>query len=236
MTTIVVATDAPADALDGLCPPLETDEAHALYEAMFVDACETVQHGEADLLVNHPDGTREHLQTLLNEELPRADEVRFEPQVGSSQAAVVGNALTHLLDREDERMVAAMEPTAPFLRREHIGTTAMKLRKSDVVLGPAPAGRLTFVGLTQSLDFTDIYESPALETATRRAVEAGHEVDFLPMTPRVDTERDLTTALSLLTARQMAGRLVPPRTTAVLTSLDLTVESDGHISRDSARE
>jgi hypothetical protein len=170
------------------------------------------------------------LRDLLDGELSEASDVRYEPQVGGSTAARVGNALTHLLTEEGEESVAVVEPTALFLRREHVGTAAMKLRTSDVVVGPAPGGRVTFAAFREPVDFTDIDATPAVETVTRRAVEAALDVDFLPMTPLLERPADLSTAVSVLTARRAAGRLVPPRTAALFDEWGLVVGADGAVS------
>lgn len=238
MTTVVVLADSPDSVgrLDGLVPdPLPADKAKRLSRAMLVDICAIVQHGEADLLVNHPTDdpdagdrstTETALRDLLDTQLPRPEAVRYEPQVGSDRAARVGNALTHLLGVEGAETVAVAEPTAPFLRRDHVGAAAMKLRTSEVVLGPAPGGRVAFAGFREPVDFANIYETPPLETFTRRAIEADLGVDFLPMVPLLEGPSDLRTGLSVLTARRAAGRLVPPRTAAVVEELGLAARVD----------
>jgi glycosyltransferase A (GT-A) superfamily protein (DUF2064 family) len=225
MTTTVVLAEPPVEGttLADLVDPLSAAEAVELYRAMLADVCETLQRGEADVLVNYlppeqapVDDPESTLRDLLDAELPDSDAVRYEPQVGETHSGRVGNALTHLLENEQEETVAAVAPTAPFLRREHIGTAAMKLRTNDVVLGPAPDGRVTFAGFGEPIDFADAYAPPAVETLATRADEAGLDADFLPMTPVIERSGDLDTALSVLAARRRAGRLVPPRTAAVL--------------------
>jgi hypothetical protein len=271
MTTVVVLADAPGDTapLDALVPdPLTAGEASALSRAMLADVCATLQHGEADLLVNYPPadsesprdpddsesagddtvgGGDEHqtgntgsaeasLRELLSDAVPEPGAVRYEPQVGTGRDARVGNALTHLLTEEGEESVAVVEPTAPFLRREHVGRAAMTLRTSDVVLGPAPDGRVTFAGFREPIDFADSYATPRLVTLTERAVAADLEVDFLPTTPLLERPDDLATAVSVLAARREADRLVPPRTTALVEDLGLVVTADGSVSRESDRD
>lgn len=253
MTTIVVLADpdAPGAHLDTLVPdPLSADEAAALSIAMLADVCETVQRGEADLLVNYAtdpatetEGTDKEsagndgvdpetaLREHLGPELPRPDAVRYEPQVGSTRAARVGNAVTHLLESEHEQMVAVVDPRAAFLRREHVGSAAMKLRSSEVLLGPTPGGGVYFAGFTAPIDFDDAYARPAVRTLAQRADTAGLDVDFLPMTPVVDGSAALETAVALLEARRVAGRLVPPRTTARIEQLGLTIGDDGTVTR-----
>lgn len=232
MTTIAVLASPP---VEGCVPQLlpanfDSERNRALYRSALVDVCETVQHGEADLLVNYPDpdtvpegvDPEQQLRELLDAELTDPDAVRYEVQVGESEAGRVGNTLTHLLDQEEQPTAGVVEPTTSLLRREHIGTTAMQLRTSDVVLGPAPDGRLWFAAFTEPIDFTDAYAEPAVETFTERAVDAGLEVSYLPLLPRLDT--DLGTAISLIRARIRAGVLVPKRTASLLAEWELTAD------------
>ncbi len=240
MTTVVVLTELPDEAvLPDLQPdPLSSQEAAALYRASLVDVCETIQHGEADLLVNYPDPATEPegadpetaLRTVLDEELSSAEDVRYEVQVGESYAGRVGNALTHLLESENELTVGVVEPSVPLLRREHVGTIAMKLRTSDVVLGPTTDGGLYFAGFTQPVDFEGSYTSPAVETMTERAREAGLSVEYLPMLPRIDTPDGFAATVSLVSSRAAADRIVPSRTKACIEEFGLTVE-DGQVAR-----
>lgn len=234
MTTAVVLADAEGtDRLDGLVPdPLAADEARRLSRAMLADVCAAVQRGGADLLVNTTPGSESAARDLLDDALPDPGAARYEPQVGGDRAARAGNALTHLLTEEGESTVAVVEPTAPLLRREHLGTLAMKLRSRDAVFGPAPDGRVTVAGFREPLDFADVYEPPALETFTRRARAADLDVGFLSMTPVVERPGDLATALPVLSARRAAGRLVPPRTTALVEEWGLAVGPDGGVTRE----
>jgi glycosyltransferase A (GT-A) superfamily protein (DUF2064 family) len=243
MTTVVVLAELPDDTpLAALQPePLSREEAAVLYRASLLDVCHTVQHGEADLLVNYPDPERTasedpegELRELLADELPSPDEVRYEVQVGETYDARVGNALTHLLDSEGEGTVGVVEPTVPLLRREHIGTIAMKLRSSDVVLGPTADGGLYFAGFNEPVNFADSYATPAVETMTQRAVDAGLSVEFLPVLPRIDTLEGLATTASLVRARDVADRIVPSRTTACFEELGLEIEA-GTVARSSDR-
>lgn len=242
MTTILVVAAPPSDA--GLVSALgasglEVSEATALYRAMVADVCETVQHGGGDLLINYPPGEQTaaesdpetELRELLSDALPEPEDARYEVQVGQTYAGRVGNALTHLLEQEGERTVGVVEPTAPFLRREHVGGAAMKLRTSDVVLGPAPDGRVYFAGFSEPIDFEDAYETPSIETLTGRGLTADLDVDFLRMTPLLEEPGDLATATSYLRARLRAGRNVPERTAAVIENAGLVVDADGRVSR-----
>ena len=95
----------------------------------------------------------------------------------------------------------------------------MKLRSSEVVLGPSPDGGVYFAGFTEPVNFTDAFETPALETLTGRAIDAGHSVDFLQLSPVVESLPPLQTLSTLVASRAAAGRNVPPRTTAILEEL-----------------
>lgn len=245
MTTVAVLADPPvagAERPSRLAGgPLSTEDATALYRAMLTDVCGAIQRGAADLLVNYrqdeavPDGVdpEESLRDVLGDRLPNPASARYEVQVGETYAGRVGNTLTHLLENEGEQTVAVVEPTAPFLRRKHVGNAAMKLRSSDVVLGPSPDGRIYFAGFHQPVDFADAFATPAIETLTDRALDAGLDVDFLPMTPLVERPADLATAVSLLRARERAGSLVPEWTAARVEKLGLEVTADGAVAGNS---
>lgn len=245
MTTVVVSAELPGDAvLPALQPePLSPPAAAELYRGSLLDVCETVQHGEADLLVNYPAPERvaedrdpqAELRDLLGGKLPRPNDVRYEVQVGETYAGRVGNALTHLLDTEDRKTVGVVEPTVPLLRREHVGTIAMKLRTSDVVLGPAADGGLYFAGFNEPVDFEDSFAEPAVETMTRQAREADLSVEFLPVLPRIDSPTGLATTVSLVRARAEAGRIVPSRTTGLIDDLSLTAEDGTVVAGSSDR-
>jgi hypothetical protein len=140
------------------------------------------------------------------------DDVRYEVQVGETRAGRIGNAVTHLLETENKPTAGFVEPTAPFLRRQHVGNAAMSLRSSEVVLGPSTDGRVYFGAFQEPIDFEDALASPAVETLTERATSAGLGVDFLPMLPLVETERDLATAAPVLRSRVQAERIAPVQT------------------------
>ena len=236
MTTVAVLADPPVDGFvlpelaDG---PLDGAEATALYTAMLTDVCRAVEASGAELLVNYrpaddvPDGVDPEaaVREPLAEALDAPDAARYEVQVGSSHAARVGNTVTHLLEREGVKTAAAVEPTAPLLTRQLVDSAAMKLRSSAVVLGPATDGRVYYAGFAEPVDFEDGYATPAVETLTDRGREAGHNVDFLPTTPTVETPSDLRTVVPLLRSRHRGERVVPLRTTTLVEEFGLRVRS-----------
>jgi len=246
MTTVAVLTDPP---VEGVVLPelagglLDEAEATALYTAMLGDVCRAVEASGAELLVNYrpadqvPDGVdpESTVREWLDETLKSPDEARYEVQVGSTFAARVGNTVTHLLEREGVKTAAAVTPTAGLLTRQQIDSAAMKLRSSEVVLGPATEGRVYYAGFAEPVDFTDAYATPAVETLTDCAGDAGHRVDFLPTMPVVETRADLRTVVPLLRSRHRSERVVPPRTTTLVNELGLHVV-DGDDGPELVRE
>jgi hypothetical protein len=238
MATVAVLADPPVEGL--VLPelaagaPLSETEAVRLYSAMLVDVCRAIQHGGGDLLVNYRDpeqvpgdvDSERRLREVVADSLDKPEEARYEVQVGETFAGRAGNTVTHLLDRESEDTVAVVEPTAAFLGREEIGTAAMKLRSSEVVLGPTTAGGVYYAGFAAPIDFGDAYAPPAIETLTTRARGADLGVDFLPMLPVVGPGADFGTALAQLRARDRAGHIVPERTASVVDDLGLATRAD----------
>ncbi len=251
MTTIVVLADPPREGfvLPELAEssPLSEAEVAELYAEMLKDTFVAVANSGGELLVNYrpdeeiPDefgeeSSEDELRALAEEALADVtldedEEVRFEVQVGETYAGRAGNTATHLLDEEGKQSVAIVDGTAPMLTRKEIDSAAMKLRRREVVLGPAENGRTYFVGLTDTIDFEDAYTTPELETLTQRATDAGHEVDFLSTMTSVETGADLCSLVPLLNSRIEAGRIVPVNTATYLHDLGLRVEE-----RDGERE
>lgn len=243
MTTVAVLCDPPRDGLVlpdlPVTSPLSVGEATALYTAMVKDVCRAVEASGGELLVNYrpedalPDHDGSHatdtdpereLRTVVENALSEPENARFERQVGQTFSGRAGNTATHLLEREETDSIAIVTPHAPFLSRQQIDTAAMKLRRSSVVLGPAPGGRVYYAGFTSTIDYADSYASPAVETLTDRAIDAGHEVDFLEMGPVIESETDLAGAVALLRARTRAGRIVPEHTADAIEELELSTD------------
>lgn len=215
--------------------PLSEPEAAELYAAMVKDTLRAVAASTGELLVNYreePDipeayhtdtSVEDELRTLANQALDDPDIARFEVQVGSTFDARVGNTVTHLLRDEEASSVSILDSKAPTITRADLDNAAMKLRRSDVVIGPAPGGHIYYAGFTTPIDFTDAFDPPELQTLTARADAIDARVDFLPLHPHIDTMPDLVTLVAIIAARREADRIVPAFTADVIDRLQLTV-------------
>ena len=255
---VVVPVDPPREGLV-LSPlvdetPLSAADARALYEAAVADVCWAVAESGGDLLVNYRDAetlpdefagdggdpeteVRELVADALGEDAVAGTgdaedgDVRFERQVGSSRAARMGNTVTHLLEREGADSVGVLEPTVPLVRRTEIDSTAMSVRRHEVVLGPSSEGRTYLAGFGEPIDFTDAYATPEVTTLAARATDAGFSVGFAPMLPTIGTPAGLRTTIALLEARRLAEQPGSEATAAVIDELGLSVGADGSLER-----
>jgi len=243
MTHIAVFADPPRPGLAFPqlveSSPLSESEAADLYAATLKDTLVAAHRSGGDLLVNYrPDdllaeefvgeqSAEAEVRALAADALDTTDEARFEVQVGSTFSARAGNTVSHLLGEEEVNSVAVVPGTAPLLTRQEIDSAAMKLRRREVVLGPSERGRVHYAGFTEPIDFEDASTTPAIETLTDRAIDAGHEVGFLPAKTCIETEEDLCSLVSVLNARAKAGRVVPEYTTALFREWGLRVEESG---------
>ena len=242
MTTVAVLADPPRPGLVHQrlveTTPLAAEEAADLYAAGLRDVCRAVATSGGELLVNYRadedlpgDGGEGDSEAELREALEPVSEldagsVRFEVQVGETFAGRAGNTATHLLENEAVTSVAITDPSAVLLTRQRIDEAAMKLRRREVVLGPAPGGRVYYAGFREPVDFDGAYAPPALETLTRRGVDAGLDVDYVASGAVLETASDLADLLTLVGARRTAGRNLPVHTAEALASLDLRVEAE----------
>lgn len=233
MTVVALLARPPtADVLPGLTDAdlISHDEAADLYEAMLADAMRTIELSGGDLLVNFDPGDDEQetvaaLRTVAANALDDPDTARFEPQVGSSKASVVGNTITHLLEEEDATTAAVLRPEAPLVTRSLIDSAAMQLRRNEVVLGPATEGRVYYAGFREPIDFENALTPPAVDTLATRGADAGLDVEFEQQLPLIETNAELRSTVALLQARQQAGRVVPIATTNALDDLGLVATS-----------
>lgn len=238
MTVVALLADPPRPGLvypDLADAPVSPAEAADLYRACLRDAARAVVDSGGDLLVNYrpedllpDDHEGPPAEAAVRETLADvAEDARYEVQVGSTPSARVGNTLTHLLE-EGATSAAALWPSAPLVGRTRLDEAAMKLRRSETVLGPAERGGVYYLGVRDPVDFADALRPPAVGRLVDRTDDAGGETDFLQPSPTVDHRDGLATAVALLRARERAGRPVPPETTARVEDLGLRVaDADG---------
>lgn len=232
MTTTAVLVDPPrpGEVLGRLVDtsPLSAAEAADLYAAMTKDVVRAVDNSGGPLLVNYrTEDAEAEIQELLEDIVtPDDEDVRFEVQVGESFSARAGNTATHLLETEDEGSVGITRPEAAFIARTEIDGSAMKLRSSEVVVGPASGGRVYFVAFKDTIDYADAFTPPAVETLTDCALDTDYEVDFLERKPVVETGADLAEAITTVRTRRKAERIVPRHLAEWIADSDLAVEAD----------
>ena len=221
--------------------PLSSREATALYEAMLRDTFRAVERSGGELLVNYPETDHlpaaarsdtepvAELRALVADTMADPSAVRFEPQVGSTFSARAGNTATHLLREEEATSVAIVRGTAPLLTRLAIDSAAMNLRTNEVVIGPAPRGRVYYAGFTEPIDFADAFSGLAQQRLTNRAADADRATEFLPLSPAIETGADLLTLVPMLRSRVRAERIVPEHTAAFVHDhgLDVLDTDDG---------
>jgi glycosyltransferase A (GT-A) superfamily protein (DUF2064 family) len=243
MTVVVLLADPPRP---GLCfpdlaatSPLTESEVAELAAAIAKDTMRAVERSGASLLVNYrPDdllpevhrtdaAPEAELRALAADALEDVSDVRFEPQVGSTTSARVGNTVTHLLEEEEIRSVVVLPGNTPFVTRTGIDSAAMKLRSNEVVLGPGARGSVYYAGFTDTLDFTDAMAPPALNTLAELARGEGHDTEFVPTQPTIETGDDLASVVAEIRARVAAGRAVPEFTTALIEEYGLVVDENG---------
>lgn len=245
MTVIAVLAKPPRAGLVlpelAATTPLSEHDVAEFYEAMLRDTMLAVDRSGGELLINYlpedliPDeyhtdvDPAAELRSIAADTLEDVSEVRFEPQVGSTVSARAGNTITHLLETEEVASAAAVFGTAPLLSRTLVDSAAMKLRTNAVVVGPATEGRAYYAGFTQPVDFDAVFDGIELQRLANRASDADLDTEFLPMSPRIETDRDLLSLLPMLRARFTAERIVPEHTAAFVYDhgLDVIDGDDG---------
>lgn len=238
MTTVAVLCDPPrpGQVLTDLVAssPLSEADAAELYEALLKDTVAAVEKSGGELLVNYradddldvPGEDSESEIRAVIEDVVDIEEARFEVQVGETFAGRVGNTATHLLETEEVSSVGITRPEAAFLARTEIDEGAMKLRSTDAVVAPSPGGRVYYAAFGESIDFTDCYAAPAVETVVDRCLDAGLDVEFEQQKTYIETSADLADALTLVRTQRKATGIVPRHFAEWAAETDLVVDAD----------
>ncbi|ERH11589.1 MAG: hypothetical protein J07HB67_00597 [halophilic archaeon J07HB67] len=125
-----------------------------------------------------------------------------------------------------------VRPVAPLIQRPDIDTGTMRLRSNETVLGATTDGGVYYAGFSDPVAFADAFQPPAVETLTRRAGDADHDVAFLSSQPAVDSAAGLRSFVPTLRARVHAEQAVPPETATFVHEHGLRVR-DGRLVVDS---
>ncbi len=241
MTTVAVLADPPRE---GTVPrslvertPLSSGEIADLWAASLADVAVAVERSGGELLVNYrpndllpadargDEPSETIVRAIVTAALDDAD-VRYEPQVGSTPSARVGNTITHLLESEGVDTAAVVPGTAAAMPRTEVDAAAMALRRHDVVLGPTPTGDVYYAGFAEPIDFEGTFEPPAVERVAKRSVAEGRSVGFVPMVPTLETVEGLCATVSSIRARRAADGWVPSATASYVEELGLRVIAD----------
>ena len=227
MTTVVVPAQPPIPGT--VCQeivagtPLTPDDGAELYRAVLKDVFTALSESTVDVVVNYPpmedvpdaadleDSPEAILRGIAGAVVDpdRLEDVRFEVQVGSDFSAIVGNAITHLLETEEEASAAVLRPCVPRVVRSILDEAAIKMRRTEVVLGGAGDGDVYFAGFTEPIDFAGAFGDVPIETIAQRAGEQGLTVDFLRNRDVLRTPRDLRSVVIRLRANVLAEKPVP---------------------------
>lgn len=242
MTVLAVLLDPPRPGLvlqDVYeTTPLSAEESALLYAAMAKDTVRAVAESGGELLVNYRADTEipekyrtdtpviEELESLVSQAIDDPDIARFEKQVGSSFENRVGNTVTHLLTTEDADSVAILDGKSPTLSRMTLDSAAMKLRRNNVVISPSIGGDWSYLGFTDTIDFTGVFDQPALVSIVNAVIDQEYSVDFLSLHPHVTDATNLATLVLLIEAKSTAGKITPAFTRDAIDRFGLTVTTE----------
>ncbi|AWB27933.1 hypothetical protein [Halococcoides cellulosivorans] len=230
MPTIVVRTPPPVEAAVSDGPfaetALDTEALVTLREALLIDACRAVQASGSDLLVTvapidsdadrAADRALDAVEATLDRDLETTP--RIEPQVGSTPAARLGNTVTHLIEAGASSVGVVF--SGAIVDRATLDQATIQLRTADVVLGPAPGGRVAYAGFTAPIDFADALASPAIRTLAERAVAADHDATTIDLIARASDPASLDGVTALIEARRLVGDRVPETLAAWIETVD----------------
>jgi uncharacterized protein len=139
---VVAKQPAPGQAKTRLVPPLSFEQAAALYEAFLQDTLDLVRAvpDVRRVVAYLPQEARDIFAQL-------APDFDLLPQTGDDLGARLDQALTHYLNRGDERVVI-MNSDGPTLPIEYVRQAfELLIEPDDVVLGPSDDGGYYLIGL-----------------------------------------------------------------------------------------
>lgn len=226
--------------------PLTFDEVTKLMVATCQDVCHAVagSGGEAFIVPLEPETSIPGWTnpSEITEEIARtATDADNEITVTPTQP-VDETGMQRLLDlvreRSDEASLAVVTPVTPLIQRRHVDAAAMRLRTSDVVVGPTSRCGWYFFGVSRETDLTLGPDACALPTITRDVLEAEVSIASIPFLPRMETNEELSTILGLVDLATITDPARAPftRSWAERTGIQIGVEDGGvQITRTDAR-
>lgn len=223
---VVAKRPTPGLTKTRLCPPLDGEQAAALYEAFLGDTLDLIRAARQRLrlraiLCYLPDGEADYFRAL-------APDFELQLQQGSNLSERLAHATTHALTALGCQQAAIMNSDSPTLPVSYVVDAFDRLAQADVTLGPTDDGGYYLIGLKRpapSLFLTVQMSTPTVFADTLdRAAQEGLSVHHLPGYRDVDYIADLQAlALELPTLQPDTA----PRTRAFLAANPAVLEANG---------
>ena len=225
MTAIVVAlpprsiaktTDTIVDET-----PLSREQTTAILDGVVQDGLRAAHESGGPLSIWIDESTRTvsewndprgHARNLIEGALPSdAPMPEIDTESPTEYAAIAA-----AIERTNEASGAVLIPGTPFVQRRHIDEAAMRLRQTDVVLGPATAGTWYLFGHREEVEFSYPEDSYLSSTIARQATASDYSMNLLRTLPGIWDGNSLADAVTTLTIADYADLSVGPFTRAWL--------------------
>lgn len=186
-----------------------------VYRGVLMDLCRAAAGSNADLAVAAPAGdvrapdARALLQDAIGASADGAV-LEYDPARGPRPDDVAA----------EEGAVTLLLPRSPLIRRTHLDSAAMRLRRHDTVIGPTARGGVCHLSVSESATDQLGGRVDDLEAVVDAAVADDASVDLLAPWPAMDSEEGLAGTLALLAAFQTIEREIAPYTRAALAGID----------------
>jgi glycosyltransferase A (GT-A) superfamily protein (DUF2064 family) len=199
---------------------LSDDEILLLYRAFLKDIILTSEMAVSDrvILTCYPGGAmpvmKDLIASLYDGELP--DKLILRPQVGRDFNKRFTNAVGEAFNVSSN--VAVIGSDSPFIQPKVIKKSLDFLNKTGgMVLGPTNEGGVYLVGLSQPLDFTDVFtKGIELENLVALAEEKKMPLLLLDELTDIDVSSDLISFICNISAMEYAAKFnefYPPKNT-----------------------
>ncbi len=197
-----------------------------LYHATTADAATAVDEsgGQLVLAVGQDSDASAFASEFPATVFPDADidELSLDEE---GQSLADAAALRAIRAHSDAATVGIIDPSVGLIRRRHLDTAAMRLRREDVVIGPTPEGGWYYVGTGLEAEELPDMLDPSLDRLMDE-LDEDLDIGFLPLLPVIRADHHLAGVGSLLEAMDRSGRRIAPYTRAWLESHGETVATD----------